>query len=48
MNRLAVLFALVLVTGAFSFYSISSGVKKSPLGQKLEQRRLLIERLTND
>ena len=46
MNRLVIYTTLALMVGVFSFYSISSGVKKSPLGQKLEQRRLLIERLS--
>jgi len=46
MNRLVILSALVLLTGSWAFFSISSGIKKSPLGNQLEQRRLLIERLS--
>ena len=46
MTRLFIYSALALTVGSWAFFSISSGVKESPLGQKLEQRRLLIERMS--
>ena len=46
MNRILIYSALAILAGSWAFFSISSGVKQSPLGQKLEQRRLLMEQLS--
>ena len=46
MTRLVIYSALTILVGSWAFFSISSGVKESPLGQKLEQRRLLMEQLS--
>jgi len=45
MTRLFIYSALALTVGVFCFHSIS-GIKESPLGNKLEQRRLLMEQLS--
>ncbi len=43
MTRLVIYSALALLAGSWVFSSISNGVKDSPLGETLIERRLRLE-----
>jgi hypothetical protein len=43
MTRLVIYSALALLAGSWVFSSLSNGVKESPLGETLIQRRLQME-----
>ena len=43
MTRLIIYSALALLAGCWVFSSLSNGVKESPLGETLIQRRLQLE-----
>ena len=43
MTRLIIYSALTILVGSWVFSSLSNGVKESPLGETLIQRRLQIE-----
>jgi len=43
MTRLVIYSALTILVGSWVFSSLSNGIKKSPLGETLIQRRLNME-----
>ena len=47
-HRFVIFFLLVVCLASFGACSLITGVKQSPLGQQLEQRRVLIEQLNSN
>ena len=45
MTRLIIYSALTILVGSWVFSSLSNGIKESPLGQELIQRRQTMEQM---
>ena len=45
MTRLIIYSALTILVGSWVFSSLSNGIKESPLGQELIQRRQTLEQM---